>query len=136
MKNSIQNLKKLLATLLALTLVAASAQAANLSDKDKQFLSGYEKLRAALAADDLPGAKTAAKEVGEEAGDVAKAGDLKEARSAFEKLSARAKTLVAGDSTYRVAYCPMLKKEWVQTSDTISNPYGGKEMLTCGTIKK
>jgi hypothetical protein len=30
----------------------------------------------------------------------------------------------------------MLKKEWVQTSTTISNPYGGKEMVSCGEIKK
>lgn len=30
----------------------------------------------------------------------------------------------------------MVKKDWVQTSEKISNPYAGKEMLTCGSIKK
>ena len=29
----------------------------------------------------------------------------------------------------------MLKKDWVQTSDKIANPYGGAGMITCGEIK-
>jgi len=31
-----------------------------------------------------------------------------------------------------VAYCPMVKKSWVQTDGTIANPYYGKAMATCG----
>src|SRR5213080_4284224 len=64
------------------------------------------------------------------------ANSLQEARSAFEKLSGRAKTMIAGQSGYYVAHCPMLNKDWVQTSTTISNPYGGKDMVSCGEIKK
>jgi len=30
----------------------------------------------------------------------------------------------------------MLKKDWVQTSEKIGNPYYGKEMAGCGEIKK
>jgi hypothetical protein len=30
----------------------------------------------------------------------------------------------------------MVKKDWVQTSKQISNPYAGKEMLTCGVVKQ
>ena len=136
MKNSINNLRNLLATFVALMLVSFSAPAANLTGKDKQFLAGYEKVRAALAADDLSGAKAAAKDLGDEASDIAKASSLKEARAGFEKLSSHAQTLVAGETGYHVFHCPMLKKDWVQTSTAVSNPYAGKEMLTCGEIKK
>ena len=126
----------MLAAAIAITAIAVSAQAANLSDKDKQFLTGYEKVHTALAADDLSAAKSAAKDLGEEGSDIAQAGSLKDARAGFEKLSNRAKTLVAGQSGYHVAHCPMLNKDWVQTSTTISNPYGGKEMVGCGEIQK
>lgn len=136
MKKSTYNFRTLFAATIATTAIALSAQAANLSDKDNQFLAGYEKVRSALAADDLSGAKTAAKDLGEEGSDIAKAESLKDARAGFEKLSSRAKTLVTGQSGYYVVHCPMLKKDWVQTSDKVANPYGGKEMLTCGEIKK
>lgn len=126
----------MLALALALTALAASAEAANLTDKDKQFLAGYEKVHTALAADDLSGAKSAAKDLGEEGSDIAKAGSLKDARTTFEKLSNRAKTLVAGQSSYHVFHCPMLNKDWVQTSTSTSNPYGGKDMATCGEMQK
>lgn len=132
-------MKKLTITLLmsAIALIsAASLQAAQLTDQDKQFLSGYEKVHHALVADDLAGAKAAAKDIGTDGSEVASASSLKEARAAFEKLSSRAKTLVAGQSDYHVVHCPMLKKDWVQTSTTIENPYGGKDMVSCGEIQK
>lgn len=136
MKKTINNFRTVLATTIAITAIAISGQAANLSDKDKQFLSGYEKVHTALAADDLFTAKSAAKDLGEGGNDIAQAGSLKDARAGFEKLSNRAKTLVAGQSGYHVAHCPMLNKDWVQTSTTIANPYGGKEMIGCGEIQK
>jgi hypothetical protein len=103
---------------------------------DTEFLARYEKVRGALVADDLGAAKTAADDLGDEVGDLAKSASLKEARAAFEKLSEKAKQLAAGQSGYYVVHCPMLKKDWVQTSATIANPYGGKDMVTCGEIKK
>jgi hypothetical protein len=136
MKTKIYNFRALLAATIAIMAIAVSAQAAKLSDKDKQFLAGYEKVHTALAADDLSTAKSAAKDLGEEGSDIAQAGSLKDARAGFEKLSNRAKTLVAGQSGYHVAHCPMLNKDWVQTSTTIANPYGGKEMIGCGEIQK
>lgn len=136
MTKSIYNFRTLLAAVIASTLIALSAQAANLSDKDKQFLAGYDKVHTALAADDLASAKSAAKHLGDEGSDIAKAESLKDARAGFEKVSSRAKTLVTGQSGYYVAHCPMLKKDWVQTSEKISNPYGGQDMLTCGEIRK
>ena len=115
---------------------AALSNAAQLTDQDKQFLAGYEKIHHALASDDLAGAKAAAKSLGNDGSEIEKAASLNDARTGFEKLSNRAKTLVTGQSGYHVVHCPMLNKDWVQTSTTISNPYGGKEMVGCGEIKK
>ena len=116
--------------------IASLGHAANLSDHDRKFLTSYEKIHVALAADDLTAAKAAATELGDSGTDIAKAKSLQEARSAFEKLSGQAKTKIAGQSGYYVAHCLMLNKDWVQISTTISNPYGGKEMIGCGEIKK
>jgi hypothetical protein len=125
------------AAAIALTVIALSARAADhLSDNEKQFLAGYEKIHAALAADDLSAATSASKELGEGGGDIAKAKSLTEARASFEKLSAKAKSLAAGQTGYYLVHCPMLKKDWVQTSTTVTNPYTGKAMLSCGEIQK
>jgi hypothetical protein len=113
-----------------------SARAADLSETDKQFLATYEKIRSALAADDLPKARAAAGDLGVDGTALAKSSSLKDARIVFEKLSDRAKQLVTGQSGYYVVNCPMQKKDWVQTSEKIGNPYYGKEMATCGEIKK
>ena|SRR6266498_5744264 len=127
---------RLLFAAIAFGVIASLGHAANLSDQDKKFLTSYEKIHIALAADDLTGTKTAATELGESGNDIAKANSLNDARTAFEKLGAHAKTITAGQSGYHVAHCPMLNKDWVQTSTTISNPYGGKEMIGCGEIQK
>jgi hypothetical protein len=115
---------------------SATMQAAPLSDADKQFLARYEKVRSALAADDLGAARTVAGDLGDEGAPLAKSSSLKEARGAFEQLSNKAKQLAAGQAGYYVVHCPMLKKDWIQTSEKIANPYYGKEMATCGEIKK
>ena len=41
------------------------------------------------------------------------------------------------DSTLTVitAFCPMAPGRWLQTEQTISNPYYGSEMLTCGVFE-
>jgi hypothetical protein len=121
---------------ICVALSSAIAGAATLSDKDKQFLTGYEKAHVALAADDLNGAKAAADDLGSEGAELSKSSSLKEARTAFERLSAKAKQLAAGQPGYYVYHCPMLKKDWVQTSTTTANPYAGKDMVGCGEIRK
>ena len=115
---------------------ALSLQAAALSDQDKQFLNSYGKAHDALVADNLAGAKKAAADLGPAGADLSKSTSLDEARSAFSELSHKAVKLAAGQSGYYVAHCPMKKKDWVQTSTTIANPYGGKDMISCGEIKK
>jgi hypothetical protein len=136
MKISKGKLTTLFAAAIAFVMIASFGHAANLSDQDEKFLTSYEKIHVALAADDLSGAKSAAAELGDLGSNIARANSLKNARIGFEKLSAQAKTIVAGQSGYHVAHCPMLNKDWVQTSTTISNPYGGKEMMGCGEIQK
>lgn len=78
-------------------------------------------------------------DVGKQAETLAKAKDLKAAREAFKPLSASlAKYLAdnkAGKGVYREGYCPMVKASWLQKETEIRNPYMGKSMLTCGTLK-
>jgi hypothetical protein len=131
-----QRLTTLFSTAIAFIMIASLGRAANLPDQDEKFLTSYEKIHAALVADDLAGAKAPATELGDAGADIANAKSLQEARAAFEKLSGQAKTKITGQSGYYVAHCPMLNKDWVQISTTISNPYGGKEMVGCGEIKK
>ncbi len=125
-----------LGTIAAVALSLTVTWAADLSSDDKQFLDAYEKVRAALAADDLDSAKQAAGELGEQGAALSKSEKLTAARSEFEKLSERAIGLGRGRDGYYVANCPMVKKDWLQTSTKISNPYAGKSMLECGVIKK
>jgi hypothetical protein len=136
MKIPKHKLTKLFSAAIAFVMIGSLGYAANLSDQDKKFLTSYEKIHVALAADDLASAKAAAMELGDHGSDIAKANSLKDARAGFEKISAHAKTIASGQSGYHVVHCPMLNKDWVQTSTTISNPYGGKEMVGCGEIQK
>ena len=78
-----------LAIISAIALTFGTAHAADLSAEDKQFLAGYEKLRTALAADDLDAAKQAATELGEEGTALANSDKIAAARSEFTKLSER-----------------------------------------------
>jgi len=136
MKIKTKKLTTLFCATIAFAAMQSLAQSANLLDQDKKFLTSYEEIHAALAADDLASAKAAATELGDSGSDIAKANSLKDARAGFGKISAHAKTIAAGQSGYHVAHCPMLNKDWVQTSTTISNPYGGKGMVGCGEIQK
>jgi len=125
-----------IATTALLAISIRLGYAADFSSQDKQFLDGYEKVRAALAADDLNGAKQAAPGLGKQGAALSSSDKLTAARTEFEKLSSRAIELGRGQDGYYVANCPMLKKDWLQTSTKISNPYAGKSMPECGVIKK
>lgn len=109
---------------------------AKLADTDKAWLASYEKLRAALAADDLVGAKAAAANVtGAEV--VAAAKSIGDARKAFTTVSAKAVALTKGQPGFHHVYCSMFpggQGHWVQTDKTVENPYWGKTMLRCGEV--
>ena len=69
-----------------------------------------------------------------------KAKKIDEAREAFGRMS---EALVAyldaqkqkPGNGVRVAYCPMVRKPWLQKDGPIQNPYYGASMLTCGSFK-
>ena len=140
-----------------LSLVArAHDKNAPLDSDQKQFLAQYELVRAALAADDLAAAKKAAAVVAampvihhENGGDAppgfvqdarkfAETKSLAEFREVFKSFSKRALHVTEGKPGYYVAHCPMVPNDegdWIQTSKEIANPYFGKAMLSCGSIK-
>jgi hypothetical protein len=120
----------------ALFLFCLTSRATELSPEDKDFLAKYEKVRAALAVDNLENARKAAADLGEEGGALSKSDKIKTARDEFSKLSEHAIKLAAGQSDYYIVNCPMLQKDWVQPVGSISNPYAGQSMLTCGAIRK
>ena len=124
------------ACLLSAFAVAAPLRAAELSENDKQFLAKYETVRAALAADNLEQAKSAAAALGDDGSAIAQSDKIATARADFTKLSERAIQLGRGQSGYYVVNCPMLKKDWLQPAGKISNPYAGKSMPECGSIRK
>ena len=136
---------------LAVCVVVAGAVAAAAVDW-KPVVDPYLKIQTALAGDSLDGVAagaaavaTAAAKLGAAGAPVAEAAtrmgaasDIKAARTLFMDLS---ETLIkaAGESLasdVRIAYCPMVKKHWLQTDKEIRNPYYGSSMLTCGTFKK
>jgi hypothetical protein len=143
------------------SVVYAHDKNAPLNDEQKAFLSQYESVRAALAADDLVAVKKAAAAIVVESktppaesltpeqkehqgtfaasvNKIATADSLETAREGFKALSKRAIHYAEGKPGYFVAHCPMVANDegnWVQVSKTINNPYFGKAMLTCGSIK-
>ena len=127
----------LLCGLLALA-VPTVIYAADPPDADaEKFLVPYEQVLKALVEENLNAAKDAAHALPNGAGDtIQHAKDLKQARNAFGELSVTAEKMVAGQPGYHVFYCPMVKKDWVQQSTEVANPYLGKDMLTCGVEKK
>jgi Cu(I)/Ag(I) efflux system membrane fusion protein len=78
-------------------------------------------------------------DVAKQADTLAKVTDLKAAREAFKPLSASLVKYLAdnkaGKGIYHEAYCPMAKASWLQTEKQVRNPYYGKSMLDCGTLK-
>lgn len=126
----------LLVFLMTTSFALRSTRGAELDDVDRQFLARYEKVRAALAADDLSRAKRSAKELGEEGDSLGQSTSMKDARAAFSKLSEHAIALARGRAGYYVIRCPMLKEMWLQPAGTISNPYAGQSMPECGMIMK
>jgi len=92
--------------------------------------------RAGVSAEDADGVKALLPDVVEAAGRLAGAGDIAAAREAFFLLSkrlARYREMVSGERP-AVAYCPMVKKSWLQPLVEIGNPYHGQSMPRCGEI--
>ena len=131
------------------TTTAAAAAGATL----KPIIDSYLRIQLALNVDSLADIKNDARGIAAEAaklgssgapmqtaaGELQQAGDLKAARAAFGSLGDAvmiyAKDAGAGiGDDVKVAYCPMLRKYWLQKGETIRNPFYGREMADCGRI--
>jgi hypothetical protein len=126
--------------------------------------SSYLGIQRSLARDDLAGAKKAsdaflvkppdlpaelshsvdAKEVLKDLRAIHSAENLPSARKAFLGLSERmvlvmSESKYAGEDSALVFFCPMTNEgkggRWLQDSRKLANPYYGKSMLTCGSLK-
>lgn len=139
----------LLATVFSLAPAAASAEVTS------DLIAPYLRIQVALAADSVATVKADAGLIAAEAGrlgpsgaamktaasELADASNLNVARAAFGRLS---EALIAFTETDRpavgsdlnVAFCPMVKKSWIQKGTAIQNPYGGKSMQSCGSITR
>jgi protein SCO1 len=119
----------------------------------KPIVEAYLRIQQALSADSLEGVTenariiaTEAVKIGSPAGSIraavnpfAQAVELTAAREAFGSLSdaviraANGQMATLGDDV-KVAYCPMLRKYWLQTGGTIRNPFYGEAMMDCGRL--
>jgi hypothetical protein len=126
--------------------------------------SSYLEIRKSFARDDLAGAKkagndfllkpvdlprelshtVAAMDLLKDLRAVGSAEDLESGRKAFSGLSDRMVALMAeagyaGRDSAMVFFCPMANgrkgARWLQDSRETSNPYFGKSMPTCGSMK-
>ena len=131
------------------TTAAAPTTAANL----KPMLDAYLRIQRGLNLDSLEGVAAGARAIAAEAGklgaagapiqtpagDLETAGTLAAARAAFGKVGDAImryakETGATFDADIKVAYCPMVNKQWIQKSDVVQNPFYGKSMSDCGRI--
>jgi len=156
MKDTVRSLIAL--TILAATLAASAAEKRSdnpLMEPVKSVLDNYLLIQRELAKDSMKGVaehavaiskavkhddmKMLPLDVAKQADTLAAAKDIKKAREAFKPLSASLVKYLAdnkaGKGTYHEAYCPMAKASWLQSEKDIRNPYYGKSMLDCGTLK-
>jgi hypothetical protein len=135
--------------------IGFGAAALQASDAMKAIVGSYLEIHAQLATDKIDRIKgpatalaTRAAGLGEggtamanAAKAVADAPDLNAAREAFGPLSdaviAAAKAEGWKDlGEVKLAYCPMVRRSWLQKDEKIRNPYYGSTMLDCGEFKK
>ena len=110
-------------------------------------LDSYVGVAQALASDDLSAAKKAATglesaakadkqtALAAAAAKIASSKSLDAARESFKAASSDAVKLAAGKKGFYVFTCPMVHADWVQTTKDTVNPYLGKSMPDCGSLK-
>ena len=140
---------------IVVALVMLTGVSVRASDALKAIVNSYLDVQARLASDRLERVSAEAGKIEQHAAGMGAAGDtilksakalgsardLKGAREAFGGLSDA--VIAAGNAQgwkdipdLRVAYCPMVKKSWIQKELELRNPYYGSTMLTCGEFKK
>jgi len=139
----------------ALGLIAVLGVRAEASEPMKAIVASYLDIQQQLAGDRIDTVKAQAHAIGEQAAklekggsavvaaaaEVEKAADLKAVREAFGPLSDAVVAAAKADgwtdvSGLKLAYCPMVKHTWLQSGDSLQNPYYGKAMPSCGEFRK
>jgi hypothetical protein len=124
------------------------------SEMPRSVIDPYLRIHAALADDTIEGVRAAAGDLATAATvlgapamkidtaalQLASATELEDARTKFGVLSEAIEAYMNGlhlvpPSGVKMAFCPMVLKPWLQADATITNPYYGKRMLTCGNFK-
>ena len=124
------------------------------SEMPRSVVDPYLKIHAALSDDTVEGVRAAAGDLATAATalgapamkidtaalQLASATELEDARTKFGVLSEAMEAYMNGlhlkpPAGVKAAFCPMVLKPWLQADATITNPYYGKEMLTCGNFK-
>ena len=135
-------IRPLLSLFTSVAIVAGARAAGNSS----VLIPRYERVAAALVADNLADAKSAAQALAADAGNdhhdtiagaaraIARAADLGAAREAFKTLSARVIVLARHEKGYFIINCPMADADWLQSTRKIANPYFGQAMSGCGLV--
>jgi len=113
--------------------VATHARA--IRDVAAALQSEFSAADAGVSADASQKARDLLPEVEQRAGDLATANGLSDVRTAFAELT---KPLVQWHGMVEgqrpvVAYCPMVKRPWLQPDEAIGNPYA-PSMLRCGEV--
>lgn len=74
-----------------------------------------------------------------EASVIAESRSIEAQRESFGQLSnnmiALTKQFKMADQSVFIQYCPMAEASWLSAEKEIRNPYYGKSMLTCGSVK-
>lgn len=148
----------LLTAAVALSACAAAPQTSKTptagSEMPRSVVDPYLKIHAALSDDTVEGVRTAAGDMATAATalgapamtidtaalQLASATELEDARTKFGVLSEAMEAYMNGlhltpPAGVKTAFCPMVLKPWLQADATITNPYYGKDMLTCGNFK-
>ena len=153
-------MKKQIITFLFLLMAFVSTNAQRKSTPQlTKLYQNYITIKSALASDDLKKTSMAAGEFLKTAKTVnakmiaeknlvsiqtdgkiiAQAKNIDVQRKAFYRLSdvmiGLAKENKLSDKTIFVQYCPMAKGSWLSNEKQIINPYYGKSMLDCGSVK-
>lgn len=150
----------MIATLVSFLLMAAAgpAIAGPPSTSAEQLLRNYYSIQKSLASDSINGVSASANKMADISRRVAatetrvktqlltladaakklQATDLKTARNRFGDLSdgliAYLQATQAKRNPPYQFYCPMVKKNWLQSNKEIRNPYYGSSMLKCGEL--
>jgi aminopeptidase N len=145
---------KSLAAAAACLSLAIGASTIHAQEALKSIVESYLEIQAQLAGDRADGVKSSAtaiaakaESMGEPGAAIAKAAkalsastDLKTARESFGPLSDAviAAMQAAGyqDPAVKLAFCPMVRRSWLQKDEKVRNPYFGSSMLDCGEFKK